>query len=841
MSAPPPDPGARFARSLKRLFFASGATGVVYETVFVKVFGITFGTTAYAIATVLAAFMVGLALGSFVVGRIAPRLRRPLLLYAVLELGIGIFCALTPLWHELITAAYVGFYRAAAPGPAGLTMFRFILASLVVIVPSALMGATLPAVLRSGLREDRAVAREIGAFYAANLGGAAVGTLVSTFLLLPLTGIYGTLLLAAAVNGAIFLRCLRLRRQAPEAVPVQPAGETTPSGLSYSALVGVAAFSGASSFAYENLFSHVFATLIGSSVYAFGTMLFTFLVGLALGIRLTARWIHRGEGLKALVAALLLPPLILAATVPFYDRIDVLYALVGLTAPSFAVMEATRFVVCVGLLLVPATILGMVFPLSMELGCGTLSETPRRVGVLYAVNTLASVVGSLVTGFGLISWLGSQGTFRVLGAAGMVCGLGVLATVPGATRRKLAWGAGLAALFAVLTLGLPGWDLQRLTGGRWVYFTHSHAHEPIVWYEEDVHGGITTVTEADGVRTLWSNGKFQGNNATEMGVQRGLAVYPILFLRKFDRALNIGFGTGVTAGTIGRFPFREIDVAEIAPSILRASDHFRAENGNILGDPRVRVHVVDGRNYLLLHDRRYDLISIEISSVWLAGAANLYNQEFYELCRRRLEPGGILQQWVQLHHMDTFDLILILHTIRHVFPYCALFQAKHQGIVVASAEPLRINVPEMLAQDRRPETADLRKELPLGTLLAYAGALLLAPEEYDRAVDFIVGRLGRWRSLYVSRDFWPMLEYGTPKGNALRFALETNLGYLRRFGPTRLPPLSAPLPERTLGAILERRGDLGAALVRYESAAPDPEVAERIRALREALRRDMIK
>ncbi|MBI3098929.1 MAG: hypothetical protein HYY93_11920 [Planctomycetes bacterium] len=592
-----PDPASpvltdSLARTLKRLFFASGATGLIYETIFVKVFGYTFGTTAYATATVLAAFMGGLALGSYAVGRMATRSKRPILLYATLELATGLYCLFTPFWHRLVTDGYVRLHESLQPDGATLTAIRFALAFLVVLIPSTLMGGTLPAILKSALTRKAGLSGQIGSFYAANLGGAATGTLVSTFLLLPTGGLYGALAVAVLVNVAIFAVCVRLSR----GVAVEAPGEPVESGgggpadaprgrLPYAAVLGIAAFSGLSSLAYENIFSHVFGTLIGSSAFAFGTMLFTFLLGLAFGGRLSAGFARRGKAPEALAASLLAPPVLLAAGVPFYDRIDSLYGLVGLTAPSFLVMEGCRFLVCVAVMLAPATLFGMVFPLCMEMAGGRMQDTPRRIGAIYAVNTLASVVGSLLAGFVMIGRLGSQDSFRVLGAAGLVVGLAVLFRLLADRRRRLVWGGGAAAGFLLATGLLPAWNIGRITGGSWVYFTHDHSRAEVIHFEEDVHGGMTTVTQEGKVRTMWTNGKFQGNNATEMSVQRGFAVYPVLLQNRFERALNIGFGTGVTAATLGRFPFKKIEIAEIAPSIVRASRFFRCRASGSRGRP----------------------------------------------------------------------------------------------------------------------------------------------------------------------------------------------------------------------------------------------------------------
>src|SRR5690606_5521372 len=327
---------------------------------------------------------------------------------------------------------------------------------------------------------------------------------------------------------------------------------------------------------------------------------------------------------------------------------------------SFAAREATRALAALIILLVPTTLMGLTFPLLLTRvasapGVGSL------VGRLTAINTLGAVIGSLATGYLLLPGFGSERSVLLVAGCFALMGLGAALTL-----REGARVTGLLVGLAVLVAAaLPRWDLTKLTAGSNVYFDGAQKSDTLLLLREDVQGGVTSVTEADGVRTLYTNGKFQGNDGWEMNAQRYFAHYPTLFVPRFERALVIGLGTGTTTGTLAAYPWQHIEVAEISPAIAHAADAFFAEvNGGVLGDPRVNLVLVDGRNYLLLNEDRYDLVSIELSSIWFAGASSLYSSEFYELVARRLSEGGVLQQWVQLHHILTRDFATILQTMR---------------------------------------------------------------------------------------------------------------------------------------------------------------------------------
>jgi spermidine synthase len=260
---------------------------------------------------------------------------------------------------------------------------------------------------------------------------------------------------------------------------------------------------------------------------------------------------------------------------------------------------------------------------------------------------------------------------------------------------------------------------------------------------------------------------------------------PLVFVHHYERALVIGLGTGVTAHTVASFPFREIDIAEIAPGIVFAANRFFGHvNGNVLSDPRVKVQLTDGRNFVLLTPHQYDVITIELSNIWFAGASDLYSREFYQRCRARLSHGGVMQQWLQIHHIDTVDLLSVMKTLREVFPHVAFFLGGGQGILVASSEPLEVDYSLLapLRDDPRFQQGISGSGLVGGDPLAVLSSLYL----YG---DNLTSTVALEPAARVNTDAFPFLAYSTPKGNQLSYALLANLKLLelRRYG--KLPPI----------------------------------------------------
>ena len=745
------------------LFLVSGATGLLYEVAFSKLLGYVFGATAYAVSAVLSAFMGGLALGAHFGGRYAARIRRPLMAYGLLEMMVGAVCVTSPRALTILTDVYVSLARSAPGSLWALSLGRAGLTALVVVVPTVAMGATLPLLSRVVAGE-----RGLSGLYAINTFGGASGALLGAYAILPVLGIRGTMSAAALANVAIGAIAFFAGRSSGAAATSRTL-PSTPSEIPHDhtpaprasedderLALGLAFASGYLVFAAEVVETHLLALLIGNSAYAFGLMLAVFLVFLALGAARTLSFAAR-HGEAALSRGLVAAALSLALTLPLWAELPRLFMFAGHHVSSWAGREATRALAAAAILALPTLWMGSTFPLLL-LRVATRLDVASRVGRLTVANTLGTIAGSILTGYLILPLLGSQGALRAVAVAFAVA---AVVAAPAPARPKVAFAGGAAILLALV---LPRWDVARLTSGANVYFTTGAPPDAIEMVREDVHGGVTTVARRGDVRTLYTNGKFQGDDGAEITAQRRFAMFPSLFVHTFHRALVIGLGTGTTLGTIAAYPWERIDVAEISPSIVEASRRFYTpQTFDALDDPRVHLDVNDGRNLLLVATEPYDLITMELTSVWFAGAASLYSQEFYALTRARLAPGGILQQWVQLHHLRRRELAVIVRTLRTAFPHVALFVGGGQGILVASDAPLVASASHLAALEQRPS---IQRTLSGAHMVDLFADLVSSEGDLDRFVDTSAED---GEPVPVSTDDNLYLEYATPKGNVLNY------------------------------------------------------------------------
>lgn len=871
----------------------------MFETVFARLLTYTFGNTAYAASTVLACFLGGLALGAVVIGRWIDRRPPSLRTYGGLELLVGAFCLLVPRLFGSLTQFYVALYQRLHLGSAGLTAMRMAFAAALVLLPAFLMGGTLPVIARCLAARKSDFQSDLDGFYASNTLGGASGVLLSTYFLMPLFGIKGTVVLACAINIMIFLVVLLLpsgalpneaHRGGSFTADAAPKAVTNPPSDRSGLLLAGSFLTGAVALAYEVTWTHALSFLIGNTVYAFGLMLFTFLSGLGLGARLVAHHLRReSRWPQSLALSQVLLGLTVFVTLPLWIHVPVLFKfgvqgaydfdlgvmalllmgrityvyrrnrrrtdprvlpwfreyeahiaglvfflLAAVILPFFRRYDTTYFVagellrfVCVfTLLIVPALLLGLSFPLLLNLYTRDAKLTGKRVGGIYAANTLGTVLGSLLTGFVVLPHFGSFATLRACAAANVLLGLGfALGFLQISPARR--WFFSIAGgLTATLLLVAPGsWDMSRVRG-TYAYFDPGWPGQQILFLKEDVQGGLTAVAQSGPVRILLSNGKFQGDNGPSVGTQTRFAIIPALFVQKFERALVIGLGTGNTLRAVAEFPFRHIDVAELSPKLAEAArEYFGDVNDHVLDrDPRVALSLADGRNFLLLSRQRYDLITIEISSLWVSGQADLYNKEFYELCRSHLTDHGVLQQWVALHHLRNQDLLVLLNTAAQVFPHVAFFQSAEQshGLLIASSSPLELDYRLIAGFDQDSFGHQELKVLGVPSAWSLLGEMVLYDGSFRRATASLP-RVAGLRADFVSTDFQPYLEYQVPKGVTLPYdTVAPNTTFLQTFWDPNLPPdlkiRNVPSDnERNLimGYVAERHGDLAGALAHF--------------------------
>ncbi|HEX7671926.1 MAG TPA: fused MFS/spermidine synthase [Polyangiaceae bacterium] len=771
-------------------YLLSGSLGLIYEVTFSKYLGYSFGATAAASSAVLVAFMGGITIGAYASGRIARRVVRPLLAYGAVEIAIGLFCLLAPSLFGHLSSAYVSL--AAKTGSlTTLTVVRGLVATVIVALPAVGMGSTLPLLTRfiHGMFRDTEAANarnKLAALYGVNTLGGAIGSLASAYLVIPALGLSWTLRGAALVSVTVGIVSIAIGRTF-RVEAFSPSGDATPNGdpepvepgepatLTTSDALFLAGLSGLLVFCSEVVFTHLLALVIGTSVYAFGLMLAIFLVCLAVGTPL-AHALEQRTSSGALSVSLVITGIALVVSLPIWDRLPALFVALGPHVRSWHGRELVRGIAAFFALSVPVSFMGTTFPLVLRATGG--AHAARDVGRMTAVNTIGSIVGSLLAGFVLLERLGSHGSLVLVAFGYLLGGLVAVRRAAPETRRR----AGiLAAVGLLLAVVLPGWNLGRLTNGANVYFDQGVVENSVLEsIHEDVHGGVTTIVRnpVTNERTLLTNGKFQGNDSKEIAQNQGFAYLPSFFAEDTNRALIIGMGTAVTAGALGRFPYAQIDIAELAPAIITAArTTFADVNRHVLEDPRTHVLMEDGRNVLYTRANDYDVITIELTSVWFAGAANLYNREFYDIAKDRLTAGGVLQQWIQFHHTNRRIVATILGTIRKSFSHVSLFADGHQGHILASDEPLHARV-------RRMETFADQTGIPYDQLLGYVQGIVLDEDAIDAFVNDTAASEESNADDYVSSDDNLALEYATPKGNVpTADDIPTTVKYLYSYQP----------------------------------------------------------
>jgi predicted membrane-bound spermidine synthase len=814
-AGPNPNAGRNIVLPLLAAFTFSGFAGLVYEVVFAKELALTFGSTSKASTTVLATYMGGLALGSYLGAKIARRAKiSPLVLYALCEAGVALACAVSPWIFHGVRSLYVSIAAGSDPGAGILTVLQLALGALALLPPTVLMGMTMPAlaVFLDGQRSSDGVRDEgragslgesVGLLYGANTLGAGFGALLAGYVLMPTFHVRGTTWIATVLNLLAAAIAYGLSRYVGNTAQnrAQSDATDTSSGdprLLHTALVLLGG-GGIITLALETTYIHMLAIVAGNSVYAFSLMLFAFLLGLGGGSKLGRLWLARGDLRTGLVWSQGLIALAVLVCAFAWNQIPLYFSgFYGFEyASSFAVREFIRFLVCAAIMFPVALAIGAAYPLTMEaLSQGAPRDRLLWMGRGMAVNTAGNIVGALLGTFVLLPALESMRSIALLAAASLALAVFALShlAVSSFTLSRAGWQAhgrtALPLLLPALLLPLvPPLDLSVLSTGANVYF-HMQPWGTVFDHAESADGGLTAVARsmrgARSVKTLLTNGKFQGDDDPdgEMRAQLGFAVVPLVHTELRDHALVIGLGTGVSARTVRNAGFANIEVAELSGDVAQlASKHFGPVNENVLHAPNVRTLITDGRNHLMLSKTAYDLVTIELSSIWFAGAASLYNREFYELVDQRLAKQGILQQWIQLHRISRRDMAYVLGSVRSVFPSAWLYFVGNQGIIIACRHDCTPSLPAINKINRTPELGQAlrffegRSEniLPMRLLDTASIDRFLASEDAELAPG----------ERPVSTDDNLVLEYSTPKGNVrpYRESIDENVATLRQFEP----------------------------------------------------------
>lgn len=711
------------------IYLISGAAALLYEIVWTRLLTLDLGHTVAAATAVLAAFMGGLAGGSALGARLAADLgaTQALRSYARLELAIGAYASAFPLL--LFAARPMLAFAYGVDGGSWFAVLRVGLALALVGIPASFMGATYPLMIRAAGDEPHSTRPSGGAvrvghhaakLYAVNTLGAAIGALVTGFVLLPKLGMLRTTFVGVAVNVALAALAWRLSFAR---LSVDPLSKTTPqpathagpdetARVSMTAPLIVVAVSGAAALTLEIAWTRTLAMIVGPTTYAFSAMLSSFILALAAGAA-AGTWVARRTGRPEvwLAAALASAGVAVVAGAAQVDGAVVKVARVAAEpAATLASMVAAQLATAFALLGPMACCFGAVFPLALRVAGASCS--PRRAGLLYAANTAGAIAGSLLAGFLLIPLFGLQGTLRATIAA---LGVAAAALAVSIARRSLVFSAMVCMFALIASFGAlrVDWDEELLSAGGYKYapyLTSGHldavlAAGRLQYYRE---GAASTVAVRDlaGVRSLAIDGKVDASNGGDMLTQKLLAHVPLILHGSAARVGIVGLGSGVTAGSALTHGPAHVDVVEISPQVVEAASWFERENGRVLNDRRVSVIVTDARTHFRLGRARYDVIVSEPSNPWMSGVAALFTREFFDSLRASLAPGGIICQWTQTYDLTPADLRSIVSTFIAVLPQTMLWLVGDGDLLlIGSTAPLEPRLDRLQAGFGRAEVA----------------------------------------------------------------------------------------------------------------------------------------
>ncbi len=704
------------------LLFISGTAALIYQLLWIKQLSLVVGIEVYAITTAVSAFFAGLGLGGAVFGRLADRTDRPIRLYAQLELAVG------------FSAVFVTLTLARAASPFALLENRlgavaWLPLFLLVAIPAFLMGGTLPVLLRALAPNFGNVARAGGILYAANTAGAVLGALAVPIFLLPQFGVRNSALIAAALNVLAGVSAGLLDRGS-EPQTLQPQlsnSQRLTSGAKVALLLYAVA--GGIALGYEVVWSQAVIPLMSTRSFAFAIVLAAFLAGLVLGSAVYSRFADRVRRPWRVFALLIAAAGLLALVgVSGVGRWFVLLqyhaGLAAYSATSSAMVEmCTRFFVAAIIMIFPCSLLlGAAFPAALRLAVSA-GYVGRDAGAVVALNTAGGVLGTVLTGFLLIPYLGVIRSLAVLAVAAAV--VGVIAAIhdqpdlksesaahaPSSKKLALSAVAAVSALTITVALLTPPQKLVAL-----IPYIHGSAGS-VIFHEDDPGGTVAVTEEAEArspFRRLYIQGvSNSGDSLPSLRYMRLQTFIPLLIHSGEPKsALVIGLGTGITAGATLRYPGLKIRVCdELLPGVVRATNLFQGNFG-VGSDPNIEIRHRDGRRDLLQSTERYDVITLEPPPPSAAGVVNLYSRDFYSLAAMRLEPGGIFAQWLPIATQNDEDSRSLVRSFIDVFPYATLWTTElHEMLLVGSFQPIALDVTRLSARFNQPTVAGALSEV----------------------------------------------------------------------------------------------------------------------------------
>ncbi len=717
------------------LFILSGICALIYEVAWSKYLALFIGSTAYSHMIVLATYMGGLALGAWYWGKYADKVSNHLKFYGVIEVGIGVYCVAYPLIIETVGNLFIhaasSFDGASNRGV--LLTCKFILSFITLILPTFLMGGTLPILTKFFIKRINNSGRDVAVLYYINSFGAVIGTGIAGFFLIRKYGIESTVWVAALVNIVIGLAAIVASKfinnsiqQKIVAHEVEDRGQQKFSKIAIRIALITALVSGFIAMLYELTWIRLLSNILGSTTYSFTLMLIAFISGIALGSLIVSLIIKRIKNLVTFLAICQYgTALSMILMLPLYERLP--YYLTKLSArisnepENFSTFLTLEFLLCFSIMVVPTIFSGMSLPVASRIANSDMQFVGKSIGGIFSINTIGSVAGALFTGLVLIPSIGIKLSLELGVLFNGLLGFMILYKAGFSTRLKM----GLAIAFVVFGLGykilFPAWNQNFLISGafRTLYTQEVPSYSEfnkqqndghkILWHKEGVNANVAVRESQFGdtiQRTLVINGKADASTVGDLQTQVLLGQIPLMLYPNSGDALVIGLGSGITCGSALRHPLKSLDVVEIAAEVVDCNYFFAKENYSFIKDPRVKIYIDDAITHLKTYSKKYDYIISEPSNPWIAGIGNLYSLEYFNLCKAKLKPNGVVAQWFHTYDINNDIFKLVVSTISKAIPHVTVWKISDADVIIlASANPLPVDFDGMENKMKHPGIA----------------------------------------------------------------------------------------------------------------------------------------
>jgi len=689
-------------KSVFIVFFVSGFTGLVYEVVWLRLFGLIFGNTTIAISTVLSAYMLGLALGSKILGSIADRITNHLKVYAFLELGIGAFAGLIFLLQPLAGQIFSNIYFPLRDSVFIFRMIQFIIAFVLMLPATFLMGGTFPVLTHIIVKDKLNIGSGIGKLYGVNTLGAVAGSFLTGFFLIRFFGVTQTILFAAVLNFIISAAAFVFNRFADDNGTLRHNETSSPvtkdTEKKIKIVILVMMVSGFASLSYEVLWARILVFVLTNSVFAFSVMLTTFLFGIGLGGFLGGKWADRTKNqiyfLGIVECAIGISGFIAGVVLVNLGWIhDAVFSIGPKT--TWWSWNSIRFLEAFLVMFLPTFFMGVSFPIAGRIAVPQLKQIGSGLGRLYFYNTLGGMAGSLVTGLILISIIGTPSALILTVTINIVLGLYLFRLEHKVIYRRPLYIFSFSAILFLFLITVKILPFRLFDSA----YSHVEKGAKLIDYREGLEGTVTvheTLPPFEKARRIDVDGlNVAGSSFMLRTLQILQGQLPFLVKPDAQRVVQIGFGTGQTSHSVMLHNIKKFTLAEISRGVLELSNiYFRDLNHGVINNPNFNYRILDGRNYIKYTRNRFDIIMNDANYAVATSSANLFTKEHFENCRDKLAPGGILSTWMTVD-LAPEDFRIVLKTFQSVFPYCTLWMAPNcvnkQVVLIGSVEPLHVD------------------------------------------------------------------------------------------------------------------------------------------------------